>query len=132
MGTCIDLTTEKLAEAHTLDTWKCPECVKMSEEFYESSSSDKKPDEASSIKITQPDPAPKQILNSGKCTTCKVLVDEVKRRGEMIESLKATIAHLMAKNEKNESEKNGVIINKVQEAIDNDENDSDNENIEAL
>ena len=143
--TCINLSDEQLANAHKLDTWKCPECVKMSEEFYKSPAKTIEPpgpnnaspvkiskpnDNAPVIKIIKPDSAPKQISNNGKCTTCKVLVEEVKRRGEMIDSLKATIAQLMAKKESNEAEENDSIINE-EENDDSDDNDSDSENIEA-
>ena len=117
---CLGLSQHQMFDVHNVDTWRCPECVKVNSK--PPTPKNKIPpasigSPAKIMKLEKPPPAPVLVpiapngpvpslptpgprQNQGsKCNTCKVLVDEVKRRGETIEKLKAKIKFLESRKD---------------------------------
>ena len=121
---CLGLSQHQMFDVHNVDTWRCPECLKISSNKPPTPKNKVPPASVGSpakvLKVEKPIAAapvlvPKAPLgrtnglmssprsgNQGsKCNTCKVLVDEVKRRGETIEKLKAKIKFLESRKDEN-------------------------------
>lgn len=122
---CLGLSQHQMFDIHNVDTWRCPECLKISskpptpknkvppasiESPAKLTKLDKPPSTPAPVLVVPIAPTgrpngstsgPKSGNQGSKCNTCKVLVDEVKRRGETIEKLKAKIKFLESRKDEN-------------------------------